>query len=81
MDLQIRLHEIGSIKHRPDMKYLINMLQHAQYFASKYLKRSFQKSRMESSSTNMGLVCIIYKTQSNRIALLVDLGEIHFARL
>ena len=49
-------HETGSIKYGPGIKYLLNMIQHVQYFTSRYLKRSLEKSHMKSGPSNIVLI-------------------------
>ena len=39
------------MKYGPDIKYVFNTSQYIQYFASKYLRRIFEKIRMKSDMT------------------------------
>ena len=42
------------MKYGPDMKYSLNTIQYVQYFASKYLKRTFKKKSYEMGSIKYG---------------------------
>ena len=74
MDLQKKSYEIGFIKYVTVMKYLLNTVQQELYFASKYLKWTFEKSHVKSVLSNMVLVRSVQQTRSNRSnVLLIDM--------
>ena len=56
-------HKIGPIKYGPGMKYLLCAIQNVLYFASKYLKWSFEKYHMKSGPSDMVLVYLLNTVQ------------------